>query len=207
MPAKSKAQQTAMCMALAARKGDLEVSKLKGAALDIYNSDMTNKEIEEFTVMENNLKNHLTNNLSNISESIFMKELKNYINEQLNQNITESKKNPLLKKEIKTDEFEIGDIVLFKDFIEAGDEDDIMVVVEPLGDRCDVEHIGTLSILGSMQTLANKYLFKVGHTTVEKNGKTHFIDIEDALNQCEKIGMDVTVPRKNELYRGKFKRF
>jgi len=98
MPAKSKAQQTAMCMALAARKGDLEVSKLKGAALDIYNSDMTNKEIEEFTVMENNLKNRLTNNLSNISESIFMKELKNYINEQLNQNITESKKNPLLKK-------------------------------------------------------------------------------------------------------------
>jgi ATP-dependent Lon protease len=146
MPAKSKAQQTAMCMALAARKGDLEVSKLKGAALDIYNSDMTNKEIEEFTVMENNLKIHLTNNLPNILESIFMKELKNYINEQLNQNITESKKNPLLKKEIKTDEFEIGDIVLFKDFIEAGDEDDIMVVVEPLGDRCDVEHIGTLSI-------------------------------------------------------------
>ena len=49
MPAKSKAQKTAMCMALAARKGDLEVSKLKGAALEIYNSDMTNKEIwEEF---------------------------------------------------------------------------------------------------------------------------------------------------------------
>lgn len=67
MPAKSKAQQTAMRMALAARKGDLEVSKLKGAALDIYNSDMTNKEIEEFTVMENDLKIHLTNNLSNIS--------------------------------------------------------------------------------------------------------------------------------------------
>lgn len=52
MPAVSKKQKTAMCMALAARKGDLEVSKLKGAALDIYKSDMTNKEIEDFTVMK-----------------------------------------------------------------------------------------------------------------------------------------------------------
>ena len=43
MPAVSKKQKTAMCMALAARKGDLEVSKLKGAALELYNSDMTNK--------------------------------------------------------------------------------------------------------------------------------------------------------------------
>ena len=69
MPAKSKAQKTAMCMALAARKGDLEVSKLKGAALEIYNSDMTNKEIEEFTVMES-LQAYLNNRLLNLSESI-----------------------------------------------------------------------------------------------------------------------------------------
>ena len=52
MPSKSKAQQTAMCMALAARKGELKVSKLKGAALDIYKSDMTDKEIEDFTVLK-----------------------------------------------------------------------------------------------------------------------------------------------------------
>ena len=52
MPAVSKHQQRAMCMALAARKGDLEVSKLKGAALEIYKSDMTNKEIEDFTVLK-----------------------------------------------------------------------------------------------------------------------------------------------------------
>lgn len=69
MPAKSKAQKTAMCMALAARKGDLEVSKLKGAALEIYNSDMTNKEIEEFTVMES-LQTYLSSRLLNLSESI-----------------------------------------------------------------------------------------------------------------------------------------
>lgn len=69
MPAKSKAQKTAMCMALAARKGDLEVYKLKGAALEIYNSDMTNKEIEEFTVMES-LQTYLNSRLLNLSESI-----------------------------------------------------------------------------------------------------------------------------------------
>lgn len=57
MPAKSKEQQTAMRMALAARRGDLEVSKLKGAALEIYKSDMTNKEIEDFTVLKENYIN------------------------------------------------------------------------------------------------------------------------------------------------------
>ena len=74
MPAVSKKQQTAMCMALAARKGELEVSKLKGAALEIYNSDMTNKEIEDFTV----LKEHVS-----ITEYIKseMKGLSQYIKE------------------------------------------------------------------------------------------------------------------------------
>lgn len=52
MPATSKKQAVAMRMALAARRGDLEVSKLKGAALDIYKSDMTDKEIEDFTVLK-----------------------------------------------------------------------------------------------------------------------------------------------------------
>lgn len=69
MPAKSKAQKTAMCMALAARKGDLEVSKLKGAALEIYNSDMTNKEIEEFTVMES-LQTYINKNMKNLTDYI-----------------------------------------------------------------------------------------------------------------------------------------
>lgn len=78
MPAKSKAQKIAMCMALAARKGDLEVSKLKGAALEIYNSDMTNKEIEEFTVMEN-LKNYINKNMKNLTEYINESKVNYYI--------------------------------------------------------------------------------------------------------------------------------
>jgi hypothetical protein len=73
MPATSKAQQRAMCMALAARKGDLDVSKLKGAALEIYKSKMTNKEIEDFTVMES-LRKYTNRN---------MKNLKDYINESI----------------------------------------------------------------------------------------------------------------------------
>ena len=47
----------------------LDVSKLKGAALEIYNSDMTNKEIEEFTVMES-LQNYINKNMKNLSEYI-----------------------------------------------------------------------------------------------------------------------------------------
>lgn len=78
MPATSKKQATAMRMALAARKGDLEVSKLKGAALEIYKSDMTNKEIEDFTV----LKEHVG----------IIEYIKNDMKD-LSQYITESKKN------------------------------------------------------------------------------------------------------------------
>ena len=78
MPAKSKAQKTAMCMALAARKGDLEISKLKGAALEIYNSDMTNKEIEEFTVMES-LQNYINKNMKNLVEYINESKVNYYI--------------------------------------------------------------------------------------------------------------------------------
>lgn len=198
MPAKSKAQKIAMCMALAARKGDLEVSKLKGAALEIYKSDMTNKEIEDFTILKEN-------NICEYIENRNMKSLQQHINETLLQNITEAKKNPLLDKEIKTDEFELGDIVLYKDFFEEGDEYAIMVVIEPKGNRCDVSLIGTRSILGSTHTLLSRDLFKVGHTTVKKIGRSFDIDIEDVLNQCEEIGMDVTIPRENELYRAKHK--
>lgn len=198
MPAKSKAQKIAMCMALAARKGDLAVSKLKGAALEIYNSDMTNKEIEEFTVLKEN-------NICEYIENGNMKSLQQHINETLSQNITEAKKNPLLNKEIKTDEFEFGDIVLYKDFFEEGDEHAIMVVIDPKGNRCDVSLVGTNLVLGATKTLPSNDLFKVGHTTVKKVGRSFDIDIEDVLNQCEEIGMDVTVPRENELNRAKHK--
>ena len=48
MPAVSKAQQAVMGMALAARRGEMKVSELSGAALKIYKSDMTDKQIEDF---------------------------------------------------------------------------------------------------------------------------------------------------------------
>lgn len=55
MPSISRHQQRAMCMALAARKGELKISDLKGAALEIYNSDMSNKQIEDFTKLKEGL--------------------------------------------------------------------------------------------------------------------------------------------------------
>lgn len=46
MPAKSKAQQKAAGMALAAKRGDLPESRLKGAAKSMEDS-MTEKQLEE----------------------------------------------------------------------------------------------------------------------------------------------------------------
>lgn len=46
MPSRSKAQQKAAGMALAAKRGDLPDSKLKGAARDMKDS-MTERELED----------------------------------------------------------------------------------------------------------------------------------------------------------------
>lgn len=46
MPAKSKAQQKAAGAALAAKRGDMKKSKLKGASREMADS-MTEKELEE----------------------------------------------------------------------------------------------------------------------------------------------------------------
>jgi hypothetical protein len=48
MPAKSKAQQRLFGMALAVRRGELERSKVDDEVLKIVDSDMTDKEIEDF---------------------------------------------------------------------------------------------------------------------------------------------------------------
>ena len=64
MPAKSKSQQRLFCMALAVRKGDLKRSEVNDSVLDIVDSDMTNKEIEDFTVRES-LQGYLIKNLHN----------------------------------------------------------------------------------------------------------------------------------------------
>ncbi len=47
MPAKSKAQQKAAGAALAAKRGELKVSELKGASRSMYES-MSEKQLEEF---------------------------------------------------------------------------------------------------------------------------------------------------------------
>ncbi|HEV2188195.1 MAG TPA: DUF3008 family protein [Stellaceae bacterium] len=47
MPAKSKAQQKAAGMALAAKRGELKVSELMGASRQMYES-MNEEQLEEF---------------------------------------------------------------------------------------------------------------------------------------------------------------
>jgi Protein of unknwon function (DUF3008) len=47
MPAKSAAQQKAAGAALAAKRGEIPVSKLQGASKSMYES-MTKKELDEF---------------------------------------------------------------------------------------------------------------------------------------------------------------
>lgn len=60
MPAKSKAQQKLFGMALAVRRGELKKSDVDSDVLDIVNSEMTDKEIEDFaSTKHNGLKNHL----------------------------------------------------------------------------------------------------------------------------------------------------
>jgi hypothetical protein len=60
MPAKSKAQQKLFGIALAVRRGELKKSDVDSDVLDIVNSEMTDKEIEDFaSTKHNGLKNHL----------------------------------------------------------------------------------------------------------------------------------------------------
>jgi hypothetical protein len=47
MPAKSKAQQKAAGAALAAKRGEIKPSELKGASRDMYDS-MTEDQLEDF---------------------------------------------------------------------------------------------------------------------------------------------------------------
>lgn len=63
MPAKSQAQQKLFGMALAVRRGDMKRSEVNDKVLDIVDSDMTNKEIEDFASTKG-LKEHLQEALS-----------------------------------------------------------------------------------------------------------------------------------------------
>ena len=53
MPAKSEKQRKAAGAALAAKRGDMPKSKLKGASKDMYES-MTEKELEDYAKKEDN---------------------------------------------------------------------------------------------------------------------------------------------------------
>lgn len=60
MPAVSKSQQRLFGMALAVRRGEIKRSDVNDAVLDIVNSDMTDKEIEDFAkTSHKNLKEAL----------------------------------------------------------------------------------------------------------------------------------------------------
>lgn len=64
MPAKSKAQQALFGMALAVRRGDLARSKVNKEVLDIVDSDMTNKQIEDFaSTSHKGLRDHVRESL------------------------------------------------------------------------------------------------------------------------------------------------
>jgi hypothetical protein len=61
MPAKSKVQQKAAGAALAAKRGEIPKTKLKGASREIYKS-MTEKELDELaTVKRSKLPEHVNN--------------------------------------------------------------------------------------------------------------------------------------------------
>lgn len=62
MPAVSKSQQRLFGMALAVRRGEIKRSDVNDAVLDIVNSDMTDKEIEDFAKAKG-LKEHLLESL------------------------------------------------------------------------------------------------------------------------------------------------
>ena len=51
MPAKSKAQQKAAGMALAAKRGEMKVGDLKGAAREMYDS-MSEKQLKDFAATD-----------------------------------------------------------------------------------------------------------------------------------------------------------
>jgi hypothetical protein len=138
-----------------------------------------------------------------------MKNIQEFINESL---ITESKKHPLINKEIKTNgEFEPGDIVLYRDIMEKSDEHAIMFVSANRGSYAVVEDIGTILTLGSSHNLDNDWLFKIGHVDckLDKYNECKTITpemIAEIFEICEKAGLDCTIPKEREMKRAKMGR-
>lgn len=118
----------------------------------------------------------------------------------LTQYLTESKNHPFIKNEIKTDHFNPGDVVLFREIWESGDDTAIMVVIEDKGSRVLVENIGTMLSTGSSRTLPSRDLFKIG--SVEVKGKIVPAEsVAKVFELCEAIGMDCTVAKEREMKR------
>ena len=133
-----------------------------------------------------------------------MKSLKEYMGNM----VVESKKHPLLNKEIKTDgNFEVGDIVLYRDIYEKSDEYAIMFVAAAYDGSSLVADIGTSLALGSSHTLDNRYLFKIGEIKCEKDKYKECKRITgemiaEIFEICEKAGLDCTIPKEREMKRG-----
>lgn len=138
-----------------------------------------------------------------------MREINEYLNESI---ILEHKKHPLIKKEIKTDgTFKPGDIVLFRDLMEEGDEHAIMFVSADRGRYSVVEDIGTILTLGSSHNMENDYLFKIGQVDckLDKYNECKTITAEmiaEIFEICEKAGLDCTEAKENEMRRAKMGR-
>jgi hypothetical protein len=129
--------------------------------------------------------------------------LSNYITQQINESVD---KNPLLKYEVKTNgSFEPGDVVLFREFYEKGDDSIIMIVAEDRGNRSLVSEIGTSLVQGSKKTISNRNLFKVGQVTINLDDKKHPVipaaSIAEAIKLCEDLGMDCEEIKKKEHSR------
>jgi transcriptional regulator of NAD metabolism len=71
MPSVSKSQQRLFSMALAVRKGKLKRSEVNQKVLDIVDGDMTNGQIEHYTILkeQRSLKEFIKNLFDNTSEN------------------------------------------------------------------------------------------------------------------------------------------
>lgn len=132
-----------------------------------------------------------------------LKDLKMHLMESVNE--ARGTENPLLKYEIKTNSFEPGDVVLFREFLDKGDDSIIMVVAEDRGNRVLVSDIGTSLALGSSRTLMSKELFKVGQVAIDLSDKKHPVipatSVEAAIKLCEDLGMNCEETKKREQRR------
>ena len=135
-----------------------------------------------------------------------MKNINEFINESI---VLEHKKHPLLDKEIKTDgTFKPGDIVLYRDLMEKGDEYAIMFVAADRERYSVVADVGTTLALGSSHNVDNSYIFKIGEIPVQldRHKECNNITAEmtaEIFDVCEKAGLDCTIPKERAMQRAK----